>query len=39
MLKLIGAALRNLLPKRSEGFELAGFEKLPANSKAFSANT
>jgi hypothetical protein len=35
--KALGAAPRNLLSNRSEGFELAGFKKLLANSKAFRA--
>jgi hypothetical protein len=33
--KALGAAPRNLLSNRSKGFELAGFKKLFANSKAF----
>jgi hypothetical protein len=33
--KALDAAPRNLLTKRSEGFELAGFKKLFANSKDF----
>jgi hypothetical protein len=32
--KALGAAPRNLLSNRSKGFELAGFKKLFANSKA-----
>ncbi len=36
-LKALRAALKNLLPNRREGLELAGFEKLSSNSKAFSA--
>jgi hypothetical protein len=28
---------KNLLPNRSKGFELVGFEKLSGNSKAFGA--
>jgi hypothetical protein len=35
--KVLGAAPRNLLFNRSKGFELAGFEKLFPNSKAFCA--
>jgi hypothetical protein len=33
--KALGAAPRNLLSNRSKRFELAGFKKLLANSKAF----
>jgi hypothetical protein len=33
--KALGAAPRNLLSDRRKGFELAGFKKLFANSKAF----
>jgi hypothetical protein len=36
-LKALGAALRNMLSNKSKGFELGGFEKLSANSKAFCA--
>jgi hypothetical protein len=36
--KVLGAALRNLLPNKSKGFELAGLEKLFANSIVFSLN-
>jgi hypothetical protein len=32
--KALGVALRNLLSKRSKGFELAGFKKLFTNSIA-----
>jgi hypothetical protein len=35
--KALGATLRHLLSNRSKGFELAGFEKISANSKAFGA--
>ncbi len=35
--KALGTAPRNLLSKRSKEFELAGFKKLSANSKAFRA--
>jgi hypothetical protein len=35
--KALGIAPRNLLSNRSKGFELAGFKKLFANSKAFRA--
>jgi hypothetical protein len=35
--KPLGATLRHLLSNRSKGFELAGFEKISANSKAFGA--
>jgi hypothetical protein len=35
--KAIDTAPRNLLSNRSKAFELAGFEKLFANSKAFGA--
>jgi hypothetical protein len=35
--KAYGAAPRNLLSNRSKGFELDGFKKLLANSKAFCA--
>jgi hypothetical protein len=35
--KALSAATRNLLSNRSKGFELAGFKKLFANSKGFSA--
>jgi hypothetical protein len=35
--KALNTAPRNLLSNRSKGFELAGFEKLFANSKAFRA--
>jgi hypothetical protein len=35
--KSLGAAQRNLLSNRCEGFELAGCEKLTSNSKAFGA--
>jgi hypothetical protein len=38
-LKALRAALKNLLSNRREGFQLAGFEKLSANSKASSAET
>jgi hypothetical protein len=33
--KALGATLRCLLSNRSKGFELAGFEKISANSEAF----
>jgi hypothetical protein len=36
-LKAFGATLRHLSSNRSKGFELAGFKKLSANSKAFGA--
>jgi hypothetical protein len=35
--KALGATLKHLLSNRSKGFELAGFEKISANSKAFGA--
>jgi hypothetical protein len=35
--KALDTALRNLLSNRSKGFELASFEKLFTNSKAFRA--
>jgi hypothetical protein len=35
--KALGAAPRNLLSNRSKGFELVGFNRLLANSKAFQA--
>jgi hypothetical protein len=35
--KALGTTQRNLLSYRSKGFELAGFEKITANSKAFGA--
>jgi hypothetical protein len=35
--KALGITLRHLLSNRSKGFELAGFEKILANSKAFGA--
>jgi hypothetical protein len=35
--KALGTAPRNLLSNRSKDFELAGFKKLFANSKAFCA--
>jgi hypothetical protein len=35
--KALGATLRNLLSNRSKGFDIAGFEKLSANSTAFGA--
>jgi hypothetical protein len=35
--KALDATLRHLLSNRSKGFELAGFEKSSANSKAFGA--
>jgi hypothetical protein len=35
--KALGATLRHLLSKGSKGFELAGFEKISANSKPFGA--
>jgi hypothetical protein len=35
--KALGATLSHLFSNRSTGFELAGFEKLSANSKAFGA--
>jgi hypothetical protein len=35
--KSLGATLRHLLSNRRKGFELAGFEKISANSKAFGA--
>jgi hypothetical protein len=35
--KALGATLRHLLSNRSKRFELAGFEKISANSKAFGA--
>jgi hypothetical protein len=35
--KALDTAPRNLLSNRSKGFELAGFERLFANSKAFRA--
>jgi hypothetical protein len=35
--KTLGATLRRLLSNRSKGFELAGFEKISANSKACGA--
>jgi hypothetical protein len=38
-LKALGAAPRHLSSNRSKGFELAGFEKLSANSKAFWCKT
>jgi hypothetical protein len=36
-LKALSATLRHLSSYRVKGFELAGFEKLSANSKAFGA--
>jgi hypothetical protein len=35
--KALGTTLRHLLFNRSKEFELAGFEKISANSKAFGA--
>jgi hypothetical protein len=35
--KALSTILRHLSPNRSKGFELPGFEKLLANSKAFGA--
>jgi hypothetical protein len=35
--KALGATLRHLLSNRSKGFEIAGFEKISENSKAFGA--
>jgi hypothetical protein len=35
--KALGAALRNVSSNKSKGFELAGFEKLFANSIDFHA--
>jgi hypothetical protein len=35
--KALSATLRHLLSNRSKGYELAGFEKISANSKAFGA--
>jgi hypothetical protein len=35
--KALGATLRHLLSNGSKGFELAGFENISANSKAFGA--
>jgi hypothetical protein len=35
--KSLGAFLRHLSSNKSKGFELAGFKKLSANSKAFGA--
>jgi hypothetical protein len=35
--KALGTTLRHLPSKRSKGFELADFEKLSSNSKAFGA--
>jgi hypothetical protein len=35
--KALGATLKHLLSDRSKGFELASFEKISANSKAFDA--
>jgi hypothetical protein len=35
--KALSATLRHLLSNRSKGFEIAGFEKISENSKAFGA--